>query len=131
MLISSGEMQFAYDKIDHDAKRPEAEPGPTKEWGAILIRTCSGCHGETLSGGPIPGADPSWPPSRNLTPDATGLKDWKFEDFKKAVTTGERPNGEKLNPAMPYAVYKGMSEDDLHALWEYLQTVPAKPAGGR
>ncbi|MCA8911947.1 MAG: c-type cytochrome [Planctomycetes bacterium] len=131
LLISSGELQFAYDKIDHDAKRPEAEPGPTREWGEVLIGTCTGCHGKTLSGGKIPGGDPKWPPARNLTPDESGIKSWTFEDFQKAIKTGTRPDGTTLDPVMPYKAYAGMKPDDIKALWAYLQTVPAKPAGGR
>ena len=117
--------------IDHDAKRPEAEPGPTREWGEVLIGTCTGCHGKTLSGGKIPGGDPKWPPARNLTPDESGIKSWTFEDFQKAIKTGTRPDGTTLDPVMPYKAYAGMKPDDIKALWAYLQTVPAKPAGGR
>lgn len=132
MLIAATEPVYAWDKIDHKAERPKAEPGPTKEWGQVMAGTCTGCHGHTFSGGLIPGADPSWPEARNITPDeATGIGKWEFEDFKKAVTEGLRPDGTQLHKAMPYEIYKTMDPDDIEALWKYLQTVPAKPAGGR
>lgn len=132
MLIAATEPVFAWDKIDHSAERPQADRGPTEEWGKVIVGACTGCHGHTLSGGMIPGADPSWPASRNLTPDeATGIGKWEYADFKKAMTTGVRPDGTQLHEAMPYKAYAGMEEDDIEALWKYLRTLPAKPHGGR
>jgi len=132
MLLTISEPVFAYDKIDHKAERPKADRGPTKEWGKVMIGACTGCHGATLSGGKIPGGDPSWPASRNITPDPeSGIGKWSYDDFKKALTTGVRPDGTVLLEMMPWKAYAGMDEDDIKALWEYLQTVPAKPAGGR
>jgi mono/diheme cytochrome c family protein len=131
MLMTATEPVFAYDKIDHAAERPKAERGPTLEWGKVMIGACKGCHGDTLSGGLIPGTDPSWPAARNLTPHDTGIKGWTYDNFKAAVTTGKRPDGTELNKAMPWQAYAGMQEDDLQALWKYLQTVAPKEAGGR
>ncbi|MBX3459958.1 MAG: c-type cytochrome [Planctomycetes bacterium] len=131
-LLATGAIPFAHDKIDHSHKPADVKPGPTVEWGKVMAGTCSGCHGQGFSGGKVPGGDPKWPEARNITPDeATGIGKWKFEDFDKAIRTGERPDGTKLDKVMPYELYKGMSEDDVRALWEYLRTVPAKPAGGR
>lgn len=131
LLIANGEIKFAYDKIDHDAKPPKADPGPTKEWGEVLMTTCTGCHGEGLSGGRIPGTDPSWPEARNITHHETGIHGWEYDDFKQAMTEGKRPDGTELSVVMPWKAYAGMSEDDLTALWLYLETVEPKPAGGR
>ncbi|MCC6464201.1 MAG: c-type cytochrome [Planctomycetes bacterium] len=131
-LIASGEVQFAYDKINHQARRPEAKPGPTKEWGAVLIGTCTGCHGTGRSGGKIPGGDPSWPEAANISMDkATGLGDWTFEQFDTAMREGKGPDGATVRAPMPWQAYKGMSEDDMKALWAYLQAAPAKAKGGR
>lgn len=132
LLVAATEPVFAFDKIDHSQKPEAVKRGPTKEWGKVLAGTCSGCHGAGFSGGKIPGTDPSWPMARNITPDeATGIGKWKFEDFEKAMRTGQRPDGTALSDVMPWKMYKGMDEDDVEALWEYLRTVPAKPAGGR
>ena len=132
MLMAATQPVFAWDKIDHQKERPKAQPGPTQEWGQVLAGACAGCHGEGLSGGKIPGGDPSWPESRNITPDeATGLGKWEFANFENAIRKGQRPDGTTLHEAMPYSLYKGMSDDDVQALWKYLQTVPVKPAGGR
>jgi hypothetical protein len=44
---------------------------------------------------------------------------------------GRRPNGVNIDPFMPWQTFKQMSDVELEALWLYLQTLPARPAGGR
>jgi cytochrome c553 len=63
----------------------------------------------------------------NLTPDPeTGLKKRYTEaSFIKTLRTGKKPEGEDLLPPMPWELYKVMADDDLKALWAYLQTIPA------
>ncbi len=117
--------------IDHTKVETPPAPAPTAEYGAFLSRLCSGCHGEHLSGGPLPGAPPSIPTPLNLTPDASGLKDWTFDDFEKLMRTGVRKNGKQLDPFMPLECWKNFDDVELHALWAYLQTVPATPLGSR
>lgn len=131
MLIATGEIQFAHDKINHSSRRPTAEPGPTAEWGAVLIGACIGCHGEGLSGGKIPGTDPAWPPARNITPHETGIKEFSFEDFSRVMREGKRPDGTELHAAMPWRAYAGMQDNDIRALWEHLKTVPPRSEGNR
>ncbi len=130
-LLVAGQIHFAFDEIDHARLPPVAAEGPTAEWGQTLSGACSGCHGPSFSGGPIPGGDPSWPPARNLTPDATGLKGWTFETFDQAFRHGRLPDGKTLSPVMPWQSFAGMTDPDVHALWAFLQTLPAKAAGGR
>jgi mono/diheme cytochrome c family protein len=112
---------------------PVAAPptGPTAEFGDYLSRTagCAGCHGPTLSGGMIPGGDPSWPPAANLTP--TGLAAYDQESFATLLRTGMRPGGTKVKDPMPIEWTKEMTDDEIRAVWLYLRTVPAKQFGGR
>ena len=119
--------------IDHNAKPAAPTRGPTAEYGAYLASACVGCHGDELSGGPIPGAPPQWAPAANLTPHDSGLAEWTFEDFKKLFATGVRPDGTKVDGR--YMPYEGLnastSEEDLRALWEYTRIMPPKAAGGR
>jgi mono/diheme cytochrome c family protein len=119
--------------IDHDAPRAATPPpGPTAAYGAYLAATCIGCHGEGLSGGPIPGAPPSMAVPLNITPDAsTGIGAWSEQDFYTAIRTGKRPDGTELKPDMPWLAYSEMSPHELRALWLYLRSVPAKVEGGR
>lgn len=131
MLLVTGQVRFAFDKIDHAEPRPAAAIGATREWGSVLIGACQGCHGPTLSGGKIPGTPPEWPAARNLTPHPTGLRDWTYGQFVTLLRTGRRPDGTEISPVMPWKAYAGMTETDIRALWEYLRTVTPKPAGGR
>ena len=62
--------------------------------------------------------------ARNITP--TNLGSWSDGDIKKAVTTGERPNGEHLKPPMAFDYYKNIAPDDLDAVVAYLRTLKPK-----
>ena len=64
----------------------------------------------------------------NQTPAETGLANWSYEQFKKALTEGKSKgmdNGRMLLPPMPWPNYVGMSEADLTALFAYLKAIPA------
>lgn len=117
--------------VDHAAPRPVAPaPGVTAEYGKYLAVTCAGCHGQTLSGGPIPGAPPEMGVPRNLTPHSpTGLGGWTLADFDNAVRHGTSKNGYTLGKDMPRFTH--LTDDEVAAIWTYLQTVPAKAFGGR
>jgi hypothetical protein len=118
-------------RIDHEHAELAPPPAPTPEYGRFVARMCTGCHGEHFSGGPIPGAPPSVPTPRNLTPDPTGLAGWNYEDFAKVLDTGVRKNGQKLDPFMPLAAFSKYDDTERHALFAYLQSLPATPAGQR
>lgn len=93
--------------------------------GEYLARAgdCVACH--TAKGGkPFAGGLPMETPigtiySTNITPDKTGLGDYSFEDFDKAVRHGVARNGSTLYPAMPYPSYARVSESDMQALYAY------------
>lgn len=60
----------------------------------------------------------------NLTPDKeTGLGNWTDAQIKKAITEGERPDGTKLRPPMPYNHYKKVKTEDLDAIVAYLRSL--------
>lgn len=126
-------------KLDIDVARKVAsrpldfagKPEPTAAYGQFLARGCTGCHGEHLSGGPIPGTPPSMPVPLNLTPHETGMKGWTFEDFEKLLNKGDRKNGQKLNPFMPIENYSQMDDTEKKALFAYLQSIPPRPFGER
>jgi mono/diheme cytochrome c family protein len=113
--------------------KPETAPAPapTAEYGRFVARLCTGCHGEHLSGGPIPGAPPSLPIPANITQHETGLKDWSYQDFEKLLSQGVRKNGQPLNPFMPYEALAKMDEIEKKALWGHLRTVAPLPHGQR
>lgn len=126
--------EFIFDVARHVATRPRElapPPSPSAEYGRFVARLCMGCHGDGLSGGRIPGAPPSIPIPSNITPDASGIKEWTYEDFIKLLNTGVRKNGLALNPFMPYEALAKMDDVEKRALWFYLRSVPAKPFGQR
>ena len=106
-----------------------AASGITPEYGRYLvdINGCRDCHGQELAGAK-PG-DPNSPLAPNLTPGGV-LKLFSQEDFINTLRTGVTPSGTQLpNEFMPWK-YKGkMTDDELKAIFAYLQSLPALPTG--
>ncbi len=134
VFYAFGVIQDAAEKIDHAL--PPAKPvmvGITPEYGAYVANSCIGCHGTQLSGGKIPGGAPTWPAASNLTP-GKGSAMTRYttpEQFIAMLRTGNRPDGSRINPAMPFGSLGQMHEVDLRALYAYLKTVPPRDAGQR
>jgi mono/diheme cytochrome c family protein len=63
----------------------------------------------------------------NLTPDKdTGLGLWNAETFIATIRTGRyMGKGRPLLPPMPYPAYGTLTDEDLNAIFAYLQTIPA------
>jgi cytochrome c553 len=118
-------------RIDHQHIELGPPPSPTKEYGRFVVRLCTGCHGEHLSGGPIPGAPSSMAVPLDLTPDPSGLAGWTYADFERVIETGKRKNGKELDPLMPVEALRNMDDTEKHALFSYLQSLPPRPFGGR
>lgn len=120
------------ERIDHaHSNAMTVTPGVTVEYGRYIAAVgCEGCHGQTLAGGPIEGGAPDWPPASNLTPSGS-LKSWTAEGFAHFLRTGVRPNGVPVNPVMPIRLTSRLTDDEVKALWMYLQTVPPVSAGAR
>jgi mono/diheme cytochrome c family protein len=62
----------------------------------------------------------------NLTPDAeTGLGKWTAETFITALRTGKHEGvGRPILPPMPYDQIRNATDDDLRAIFAYLQSIP-------
>ena len=62
----------------------------------------------------------------NLTPDKeTGLGSWTPEMFVNALRTGKHQGtGRPILPPMPWNWYRNMTDDDLKAVFAYLQSLP-------
>lgn len=88
------------------------------------ISGCHGCHNPELTGGRVPGEPPSMPAARNITP--AGIGTWSEADFRLVMREGKRPDGTILNPFMPWQQFNGMTDDELHAIWLYVRSFPAK-----
>jgi len=132
VLLALGQIRFAADEIpSHEAPHPVMPPAAvaSTEFGEHLAGVCVGCHRADLSGGPIVGGDPSWPPAANLTPHADGLGGWTYDDFVRAMREAKRPDGSDLLPPMgPVTNFtRNMRDTELEALWMYLESLPATP----
>lgn len=130
LLMVKGIDFFSTGKINHDKKAPPVPPvAPDKEYGQHLAQlACMGCHSPNLSGGVIEGGDPSWPPASNITRGGA-IKDYSEADFFRALREGVRPGGNAINPAMPTRYTRNMSDVEIKALWEYLNSVPPAAMG--
>lgn len=89
---------------------------------------CVSCHtrdaGNAFAGG-LPFETPFGTVySTNITPDAeTGIGEWSLEEFTRAMRQGERPDGEHLYPVFPYTSFTKVSDEDIEAIYAYLQTL--------
>jgi hypothetical protein len=61
----------------------------------------------------------------NLTPHDTGLGVWSEDLFVQAMRRGKHMGvGRPILPPMPWASYAKMPDEDLRAMWAYLQSIP-------
>lgn len=121
-----------------DAERPvSVTPDSTAAYGkylAMSVANCDGCHtqrdlitgayvGERFAGWQgMEGMNGTWFNTPNLTPDpVTGhMAQWSFETFRNRFRAGPvQPNS-----PMPWVNFARFSDDDLKALWAFLQGIP-------
>ncbi|AKF05392.1 Putative diheme cytochrome c-553 [Sandaracinus amylolyticus] len=123
VLIATGELPaVSAELIDHDVTLPAAvAPGPTLEHGEYLARMCTGCHGRDFQGQVMAAAPPGTPPVPGI--GRRGMTGWTQADFERALRRGQKPGGVAMHPFMPSRYYAGMTDDEVTALWTYLQTV--------
>ena len=103
--------------------------------GAYLAKAgnCMGCH-TTRTGAPYAGGRAIDTPfgtvySSNLTPDkATGLGQWRSDDFWGALHHGVSKDGRRLYPAFPYTNYTQVTRADSDAIFAFLGSLPAVSA---
>ena len=114
--------------IDHDGPRPVApQPGVTVAYGKYLANTCTLCHGSGLNGQTVrEGGNVYVAP--NLTPGGE-MGFWSEEQFMATLRIGVKPDRHELNKFMPWKYFGQMTDDELKAVWIYLQSLPALPQG--
>ena len=99
----------------------------------VALAFCRDCHtpidekGEYIPGMDFAGGRPlvgRWGRvnSANLTPDPSGIPHYNEELFLQVIRTGN-PGGRQLNPIMLWGYYRGMTDEDLKAIFAYLQTL--------
>lgn len=63
----------------------------------------------------------------NITP-AGAVSGWSDADLGRAIREGIRPDGSLIGPPMPFAMYRGLSDEDLASVVAFLRTIPAVPS---
>lgn len=106
---------------------------------ATAVLECYTCHSEDfktnnllepekspgyMGGGTLLLDDDENPvPSSNITMHPSrGIGAWTEKQFVEAVRFGRRPDGSSVSTAMPK--YTAFPDEDIAAIWAYLQTVP-------
>jgi nicotinate dehydrogenase subunit B len=119
---------------------PIARPDPSVFSAATIERgrqlaalgDCATCH-TSIDGILNAGGRPIETPfgliyGTNITPDVkTGIGNWSYPAFERAMREGVHRDGRHLYPAFPYTHFAKASDADLQALYAYLMAqTPAK-----
>ncbi len=120
--------QLPVGTVSHEVHVSAPARGVTAEYGEYMVNTndCRICHGPQLNGGPFP--DPT---VKFISPNLTTggeVAFWTEEQFINTIRTGTTPSGHALNPdRMPWKDYRFMTDDELKAIFMYLQSLPKLP----
>lgn len=147
--VDKKELDFPVNFIEKtlplDAYKPIKSPDKSdlKNYGKYLITiaSCSDCHATVKDNAPVAGMEYAGGSeiklpfgiirAANLTPDVeTGIGSWTKEQFIKrfkSMANDDVKNMEMMpgsfNTIMPWTQYGGMTEEDLGAMYEYLQSL--------
>lgn len=124
--------------------QPEPDTSNIYEYGKYLTNaaSCTECHTRQVKGEPVAGMefaggfefpfpDKSVVRSANITPDEeSGIGAWSETDFIVKFKYYDTPEAKTLKVSdagyqsmMPWAMYAGMTERDLAAIYKFLRTV--------
>jgi hypothetical protein len=117
-----------------DAPVPEPDRSTPEKRGKYLVTIagCTDCHTpQDAHGQPLPGMDFAggfildgpWGrvASGNITPDPTGIPYYDEAMFTQAIRTGY-VGARKLSQIMPWHTYRGMTDEDIAAMFAYVKT---------
>jgi len=126
ILLAAGVLgKLPAEAVSHDVHVTAPARGATPEYGEYLVNTndCRVCHGPNLNGGDHP--DPTIKKiSPNLTPGGE-LGFWTEEQFINTIRSGKTPGGHELDAElMPWKYSRLFEDDELKAIWAYLQSLP-------
>ena len=119
---------------DADVAKALSDPAVVARGKYLTIAgDCAACHtkqgGIAFAGGRILPTPFGNIPAPNITPDPeTGLGNWNFEDFWRALHTGVGRNSELLYPVFSYTSYTKVNRDDALAIYAYLRSLAPQHA---
>lgn len=110
---------------------------PSVERGEYLVRgpaACGNCHtpfsetgpnrSKELAGRLVETNELFTAIAPNITPGSR-INDWTDNELAIAIREGLRPDGTLIGPPMPYAMYRGLSDNDVQSIVMFLRTIPA------
>jgi mono/diheme cytochrome c family protein len=140
-VIPKTELIFPVKYLIRSAPQPITSPVPPPdlstpvkrgEW-LVRVAGCRDCHTPQKNGQPLPGLDLAggfvlqgpwgYVASANITPDPSGISYYDETLFLKVMHTGY-VNARELKSVMPWWAHRGMTDEDLKAMFAYLRTVP-------
>ena len=128
ILLAVGVLtKLPVETVSHEVHVSAPARGVTAEYGEYMVNTndCRICHGPQLNGGPFP--DPTITLiSPNLTTGGE-VAFWTETQFINTIRTGTTPSGHALTDRMPWKDYRFMTDDELKAIYLYLQSLPKLP----
>lgn len=125
IMLAAGMLgELPVESVSHDEQVTAPEQSVSVAYGKYLVDTndCRICHGPNLNGGPFP--DPTITKiSPNLTPGGE-VAFWSEDEFINTLRTGVTPSGHELdNNFMAWKNYRNMTDDELKAIYLYLQSL--------
>ena len=144
-VLPKSTLIFPLNLIVNTMPQPLTAPVPSKarttpvERGEYLVTlaNCRDCHsamderGQAIPGLDLAGGNVFHDPvdaaksvfSVNITPDPSGISHYDEALFIKTLRTGALP-GRMLNHTMPFEYLRNLTDEDLGAMFAYLQSVP-------
>jgi len=125
IMLAAGMLgQLPVEEVSHETHITAPERAVSVDYGEYLVNTndCRVCHGPQLNGGQFP--DPT---VDLITPNLTmggELGFWTEGEFVNTIQTGITPSGHQLSEDMPWKDYSYMTDDELKAIYSYLQSLP-------
>jgi mono/diheme cytochrome c family protein len=115
---------------------PEPDVSTVEKRGQYLVTlaSCADCHtpmdqrGQFIRGMEFAGGNPfvhegrAQKASANITPAPNGIPYYSEELFLEVMRTG-RVRDREISDLMPWGPYRGMTDDDLKAIFAYLKTL--------
>jgi mono/diheme cytochrome c family protein len=131
--LPASKVNFPVNYLVRSEPEPVSAPVPVSQSdplsrGKYLVSVGCGCHNARpnlrFGGGEVLAGPWGTVTSPNITPDPSGINYYSESGFVTVLRTGY-VGARKLSSIMPFGDLKNLNDDDLKAIYAYLQTLPA------